>query len=68
VCLTAQQGGNKSFRRLDLLDELVSEKRELEQRVDMNSVDKELHDAYASRKVTFEYYLYFSYFLFRNHF
>ena len=30
VCLTAQQGGNKSFRRIDLLDELNTEKRELQ--------------------------------------
>lgn len=51
VCLTAQQGGNKAFRRVDLLDELITEKRELERRLDMNNVDKELHDSYASRKV-----------------
>ena len=49
--MTAQQGGNKSFRRADLLDELNTEKRELQRRLDLNNVDKELHDAYASRKV-----------------
>lgn len=54
VCLSAQLGGTKIFRRIPLLEELNDEKREIEQRLDLNSVDKELHDAYNTRKEYFE--------------
>lgn len=54
VCLSAQLGGNRLFKRMDLMEELMFEKRELEQRLDLNNVDKELHDAYATRKEYFE--------------
>jgi hypothetical protein len=50
VCMSAQLGGGSVFRRMDLLDELANELRELEMMVQLNDVDKELHDAYASRK------------------
>ena len=49
IALSAQLGGNVYFRRMDLLEELSYEARELQRRLDLNSVDKELHDAYASR-------------------
>ena len=54
VCLSAQLGGNKIFRRIALLEELTDEKREIQQRLDLNYVDKELHDAYNTRKEYFE--------------
>jgi hypothetical protein len=50
VCLCAQQGGNKIFRRLDLIEELSSELTEIHRHIELNNVDKELHDAFASRK------------------
>lgn len=50
VCLCAQQGGNKIFRRLDLIEELNSELTEIHRHIELNNVDKELHDAFASRK------------------
>ena len=50
ICMSAQLGGNRIFKRLDLLDELAQEIVELERRLHLNDVDKELHDAYASRK------------------
>lgn len=50
VCLSAQLGGNTTFKRLDLLDELTTEVTELENQMHLNNVDKELHDAYATRK------------------
>ena len=50
VCLSAQLGGNKIFKRMDLLEELTAEATELARHLHLNAVDKELHDAYASRK------------------
>ena len=50
VTLSAQLGGNTKFRRKDLLTELASECADLEKRMRLNAIDKELHDAYASRK------------------
>ena len=54
VCLSAMLGGNRVFRRLDLLEELSMEITELNRRMQLNNVDKELHDCYASRKEYFE--------------
>jgi hypothetical protein len=54
VCLSAQLGGNRVFKRVDLTDELVYESRELERRLDLNNVDMELHDAFAARTEYFE--------------
>lgn len=56
VCLSAQQGGNRVFKRLDLLDELNSEDRDLSRRLQLNNVDRELHAAYASRSEYIEIY------------
>lgn len=49
VCLSAQQGGNRFFKRMDLIEELRAEQDELERQLHLDDVDKELHDAYASR-------------------
>lgn len=49
VCLSAQLGGNKFFRRIDLLEELTNEQFELKRVVELNNVDRELHDCYATR-------------------
>lgn len=54
ISLSAQLGGNRIFRRHDLLDELNDEIRELQIRIELANVDKELHDAYATRKEFFE--------------
>ena len=54
VCLSVQLGGNRVFKRQDLVDELMYEIRELGQRIDLNNIDRELHDAYATRKEYFE--------------
>lgn len=54
VVLSVQLGGNRVFKRQDLVDELMHEQRELAQRIDLNNVDQELHDAYATRKEYFE--------------
>jgi hypothetical protein len=54
VCLSVQLGGNRVFKRQDLVDELMYEQRELAQRIDLNNIDQELHDAYATRKEYFE--------------
>jgi len=54
IVLSVQLGGNRVFKRQDLLEELTFEQRELSQRIDLNHIDKELHDAYATRKETFE--------------
>jgi len=50
IALSAQLGGNRIFKRLDLLDELSTELKELERHLHLNDVDRELHEAYASRK------------------
>jgi hypothetical protein len=54
VVLSVQLGGNRVFKRQDLMDELMEERKELAQRVDLNNIDRELHDAYATRKEYFE--------------
>jgi hypothetical protein len=54
VCLSVQLGGNRVFKRQDLVEELLFEQRELAQRIDLNNIDQELHDAYATRKEYFE--------------
>ena len=56
VCLSAQQGGNRVFKRHDLLDELSNESRQLGLRLQLNNVDRELHNAYASRSEYIEIY------------
>lgn len=50
VALSAQLGGNTKFRRKDLLTELTGEYADLERRLRLDNIDRELHDAYASRK------------------
>ena len=50
VALSVQLGGNNVFKRLDLMEELATEGKELDRFLHLNDVDKELHDAYASRK------------------
>lgn len=54
VALSSQLGGNKVFKRNDLLNELNFESNQIELRMDLDRIDKELHDAYASRKEYFE--------------
>ena len=49
VCLSAQMGGNRVFKRNDLLDELNTESRDLDRRLQLNCVDKELHNSYSTR-------------------
>ena len=48
--LSAQRGGATRFKRDELIHELMWESRELERRMKLNGIDKELHDAYATRK------------------
>ena len=50
VALSAQRGGSTRFKRQDLVHELMWESRELERRMKLNGIDKELHDSYATRK------------------
>jgi hypothetical protein len=54
VALSSQLGGNPIFRREDLLFELNQEVKELDLRLSLDLIDKELHDAYASRAEYFE--------------
>ena len=54
VALSAMLGGNTSFLRLDLLYELNSELSAVQRAVNLNAVDKELHDAYSSLKESME--------------
>ncbi len=54
IALSAQLGGNSIFRRDDLLYELNAEVKELDMRVQLDRIDKELHDCYATRKEFFE--------------
>lgn len=49
IALSAQLGGNTAFNRDDLLDELIYEVREIERRIHLNNIDKELHDCYQTR-------------------
>ncbi|GMH66094.1 hypothetical protein TL16_g04355 [Triparma laevis f. inornata] len=50
IALSAQRGGSTRFKRSDLIHELMWESRELERRMKLNGIDKELHDCYATRK------------------
>ncbi|KAJ1455056.1 hypothetical protein M885DRAFT_520998 [Pelagophyceae sp. CCMP2097] len=50
VPLSASRGGNPQFRRADLIHELCWEDKELDLRLRLNALDRELHDAYATRK------------------
>ncbi|KAJ1441114.1 hypothetical protein B484DRAFT_122439 [Ochromonadaceae sp. CCMP2298] len=54
VVLSVLLGGNKVFKRQDLIDELSSEQRELSNRIELVDIDRELHDAHATRKDTYE--------------
>lgn len=50
VPLSAQLGGGISFSREDILHELAYEAREIDRRIHLNLIDKELHDCYNTRK------------------
>ena len=50
VPLSAARGGNPNFRRDDLVHELLWEDSQLDMRLKLNAIDRELHDAYATRK------------------
>ena len=50
VAIGAQLGGGNVYRRYDLVEELTNEQRELERRVHLNQIDKELHDCFRTRK------------------
>lgn len=54
VCLSAQLGGNRLYHRMDLLDELTLELTQIDRHLELNNIDKELHDSYATRKEFFE--------------
>ena len=56
VALGAQQGGTTKYRRGDLMDELMYERKEIQRRLDLNNVDKELHDCFQTRKEYVEVY------------
>ena len=49
ITLSAQLGGNSKFTRAELLDDLEGELGALRLNLNLDRVDKELHDAYASR-------------------
>lgn len=50
VCLSAELGGETKFNRANLIYELQREMKDLNQEIQLNYIDKELHDAYGSRK------------------
>lgn len=50
VAASAMRGGGTRFRRLDLIDELTKERTDIECRLSLYEVDKELHDSFASTK------------------
>lgn len=54
VCFSAQNGGNRIFKKQDLLDELYSELYQYQIRIELDQIDKELHDVYNCRKEYFE--------------
>jgi len=54
VALSAMLGGNSTFLRLDLLYELNAELTAVQREVNLNAVDKELHDASSSLKESME--------------
>jgi hypothetical protein len=49
VALSTQLGGGTAVNHQDLLDELTYEVREIERRIHLNHIDKELHDCYQTR-------------------
>lgn len=50
VPLSSSRGGNPHFRREDLLHELTWEDTQLAMRMQLNALDRELHDAFATTK------------------
>lgn len=50
VCRSAMEGGNRVFRREDMVDELKNEMNSINRQLELDNIDKELHDVYASRK------------------
>lgn len=50
VPLSAQRGGATKFHREDLMMELQWEAREIDRRLRLDALDKEFHDACATRK------------------
>ena len=50
VCLMAQLGGTSVFSKPEVLWDLERERRAMKNEMDLNMIDKELHDAYATRK------------------
>ena len=50
VPLSAKRGGSHRFRRADLMHELTFENTLLERQVRLCGLDKELHDAWATKK------------------
>ena len=43
-------GGNPKFRRVDVIHELTWEDTQLDRQIRLNGVDRELHDAYATKQ------------------
>lgn len=54
IARSAMLGGSSTFMRLDLLRELSEEKADAERLIHMVHVDKEFHDAVASKDDYFE--------------
>ena len=50
VPLSSSRGGNPHFRREDLLHELTWEDTQLAMRMQLDALDRELHDAFATTK------------------
>lgn len=50
VARSVSNGGSYYFKRQDLIHELTWEKMEIERKLKLYAVDKELHNSYASRK------------------
>eukprot|EP00816_Leptocylindrus_hargravesii_P008210 CAMPEP_0196807812 /NCGR_PEP_ID=MMETSP1362-20130617/7802_1 /TAXON_ID=163516 /ORGANISM="Leptocylindrus danicus, Strain CCMP1856" /LENGTH=1509 /DNA_ID=CAMNT_0042181887 /DNA_START=1363 /DNA_END=5889 /DNA_ORIENTATION=+ len=50
IAASSLRGGSTRFRRQDLVSELLSERKNIEGRLSLYEVDKELHDAFASTK------------------
>ena len=49
LTLSSQMGGSTIFSREDIMLDLDNEARELDRRLHLNDIDKELHDCYNSR-------------------
>ena len=50
VPLSSSRGGNPHFRREDLLHELTWEDSQLAMRMQLDALDRELHDSFATTK------------------